>query len=250
MHELWSAHARSVVYGSAELGKSSQLVARVAWELGSNPALRVSYVSGTESQAERVVRAVTRLVESQPVRRVFPGARVESRRDGGFTLAGRPSSAKDPSVTPTGLGQGSTLGARYDLVVGDDLLDLESTRTPQGREAAWSAFVSVHLSRLAPGGRVWLAGTAWHPDDVLHRAARLPGWHSARFPVLDASGAPTWPERWPPERVEARRLELGPLAFARVMMCEPLSAESLVFPVEHNARALASGDGAPTEHFA
>lgn len=241
MHRLWSAGDRSVVWAFAEGGKSTQLIARVAWELGRNPALRVNYVSGTVAQACRSVRAISRLLESPGYQRVFPHVRIQAQRDGGFTLAGRPPSMKDPSVTPGGLGLGSVLGQRFDLVVGDDLLDLDSTRTPQGRGSAWTALVSVHLSRLAPGGRVWLAGTAWHSDDALCRAAALSGWRSAKFPVMNTSGVPTWPARWPSDRIEQRKLELGPLQFSRVMMCEPLDEDSLVFRLEHVEAALAAG---------
>jgi hypothetical protein len=240
MHATWNAHDRSVTWAFAEAGKTSQLIARFAFELARNPALRVNLVSGTLTQAEKTVRAVGRLLESPQVQRLFPGVTIETR-DGAITLTNRVTNAKDASLVPSGLGAGSVLGGRFDLVVGDDLLDLESTRTQQGREAAWVALVSVHLSRLAPGGRVWLAGTAWHVDDVLERAARLHGWHSERFPVVEGNGNPTWPERWPAERVEARRLELGPLTFGRVMMCQPLDEASLIFRPDDLDRALENG---------
>ena len=243
IHKLLSKHDRLVCWSFAESGKTSNLIARVAWELAQNPALRINVVSGTLSQAERVVRAVRNLIESPAFQQLFTGFAV-SMREGALTIEGRTSSAKDPSLTPAGLGLGSVLGQRFDLVIGDDLLDVESTRTAAGREKAWSDLLQVHLSRLAPGGRVALFGTAWHTDDVMHRAAKLQGWASAKFPVLDADKCSTWPERWPSQRIEQRRIELGPIPFARVMNCTAIDSSTLIFTAEQIDQALALGRSA------
>lgn len=111
----------------------------------------------------------------------------------------------------------------------EGVLDFENTRTPAARDTAWREFVTGTLGRLMPGGRVWMVGTAWHTDDLLHRAARLDGWRSRRFPVLDDAGSSVWPHYFPAERIEARRLELGPVAFEREMMCRPIDEASIVF---------------------
>ena len=240
IHQLLSTRDRVVFWSFAEAGKTSQLIARTAFELARNPRRRINIVSGTSQQAERTTRAVKNLIESPQFQQLFPGFSV-SMREGALTVDGLGTSAKDPSVTPSGLGLGSVLGQRFDLVIGDDLLDIESTRTAAGRESAWSALLQVHLSRLAPGGRVWIAGTAWHTDDVMHRAAKLQGWASAKFPVCDDAGRSAWPERWPSERIEQRRIELGPIPFARVMKCTAIDASTLVFTAEMIDQAVALG---------
>jgi len=239
MHALWNGD-RAVVWAFAEGGKTTNLAARLAWELGRNPGLRINVVGGALGQAEKLTESTRRLIESDAYARVFPGVAVAKAKDGAFWVTGRVAFSPSASVTPTGLGQGSVLGQRFDLVVGDDLLDLDSTRTQLGRDRAWQALTEVHLSRLTPGGRVWLSGTAWNSDDVLERAARLPGWVGRRFPVLDSHGRSTWPERWPLDRVELRRQELRH-AFSRVMMCAPLDESCLVFGPELIDRALLNG---------
>lgn len=75
----------------------------------------------------------------------------------------------------------------------------------------------------------------------MHRLAKLPGWKIAKFPVLNPDGTSAWPARWPIERIEARRLELGPVRFMATMMCEATSEAALCFRQEDIDRALSNG---------
>ncbi len=109
------------------------------------------------------------------------------------------------------------------------------------RDRAYADFIAVTSSRVAPGGQIHCVGTAEHPEDTLHRLAKLPGWRSAKFPVLNADGTSAWPERWPAERIEPRRLELGPVRFMAGYLCEATAEGALAFRLEDIERALAAG---------
>lgn len=250
LHALWGQHARSVAIAPPECGKTSQLQLRLAWELGRDPSLRVHWVSNAVSAAEKNSLAVGRIIESEDFRKVFPSVRIERRWAGGFSLAGRPSAAKDATVAPVGFGNASALGSRVSLVIGDDVIGLDDVLTANSRERAWHSWSMTHLSRLAPGGRVIVVGTSWHSDDVLHRAGALPGWAFRRFPIQAPDGQPLWPERWPLARIAERRRELGPHRARTLLDCEPIDGASLVFPAEHVAEALRRGEGAVSENYA
>jgi hypothetical protein len=71
------------------------------------------------------------------------------------------------------------------------------------------------MGRLTERGRVIVVGTAFHPEDLLHRMAAQTGWRSARYAITDENGNSRWPERWSAERIERKRLELGPAESAR-----------------------------------
>ena len=250
LHDIWSAHERSVVVAPPEHGKTSQAHVRLAWRLGHDPTLRVHWVSNSLAVAEKNTTAVRGVIESDTFRAMFPGVDIARAWSGGFSLAGRQTSAKDPSLAPMGFGNATALGSRVQLIVADDIIGLDDVLTPNGRERAWHAWSTVHMSRLAPGGRVWVLGTAWHSDDVLHRAGSLLGWHFAKFPIQHPDGQPLWPERWPLERIAERRRELGPHRARTLLDCKPIDGSSLVFPADDIAEALRKGENAVSENFA
>jgi hypothetical protein len=64
----------------------------------------------------------------------------------------------------------------------------------------------------------------------MHHLAKLPGWVGKRFPVQDPkTGLSVWPERWSDERIARRRSDIGPLEFARTMLCQPRSEDDSRF---------------------
>jgi hypothetical protein len=174
-------------------------------------------------------------------RRCFPAVASDRVTVDELCVKGRPSSMKDPNVLAAAFDLSSMLGSRFDLACCDDVVSREATRTPQARDAAYQGFLSVTASRVAPDGEIHIVGTAEHSDDVPHRLAKLPGWTLATYPALDASGLPTFGTRWPIERIEARRLELGPVGFQRAMLCVPVDEATLVFRPEELDRALELG---------
>lgn len=88
-----------------------------------------------------------------------------------------------------------------------------------------------------------VVGTAWHPEDLLHRLSRNDGWYAVRHSVEDENGNPRWPERWPKERIEKKREELGPLAAARNLDCLARSDLDARFKSEWIDLALHRGQG-------
>lgn len=241
MVSTWGSCRRSVTFAPSEHGKSNLLAAHVARRIGRDPSLRVGLLSGTREQAIRLLRLVSLIVHGPGFASVFPHRAVERATADELVLSGRPGSMKDPTVIAASFDLSSLLGSRLDLAVCDDVVSREDTFTPTARDRAWQGFLSVTASRLAPDGALHAVGTAEHSDDILHRLARLPGTVVQRFPTLDENGAPIWPERWSRERIEARRVELGPVGFRRAMMCEAIDASSLVFDEAHVENAIALG---------
>ncbi len=240
-HKLWSSADRTVTWSFPEGGKSANLASYVAWRIGRDPGIRVGYLSATAAQAQRHLRAVAICMSGPGFARVFPGVKIDRQTADELTVTGRPSTVKDATCIAGAFDLSSMLGARLDLVAADDVVTRDAANSAATRDRAYGDFIAVTSSRVAPGGQIHVVGTAEHPDDLPHRLARLPGWRSARFPVLDAEGNSAWPARWPIERIEARRLELGPVRFAATMMCEATSEGALAFRVEDIERALANG---------
>ncbi len=222
-HDLADAHDRLVLMSHVEAGKSQQLsVGRVLWELGRNPNTRVAIVSNTNGQAQKIVRAIAGYIErSEELRQVFPDLRQNPAGPWTSTqlTVVRRGQPKDPSVQAAGV-HGSIVGARIDLLILDDILDYENTRTQSQRDDVWDWIHSTLLGRLTDQSRVIVVGNVYHRDDFLHRLEKNPVWTTHRFPVISATGVPSWPDRWNLERISKKRDELGPLEFARQMLCQ------------------------------
>jgi predicted phage terminase large subunit-like protein len=226
VHKQLQAFLKRNRHGLVELprdhGKSTQVCARIVWELGRRPGLRVRIVCATEALAAERGRFIRRAIEANPrVREVFPNL-VPARpwSDTRLTVA-RPAEVIGPSLTAVGVGCGST-GARADLLVCDDIVDVKSLASRAERDRVKDHFRNDLMNLLEPDGRFWGLCTPWHRDDLnaeLKRGGTYPLFRRAITEDLD----PIWPERWPRDALATRRDEIGVAAFARGYRLVPLA---------------------------
>lgn len=248
-HKLLNEHSRVIFIAHVEGGKTAQLaVGRVLWELGRDPSLRVAIISNTKDMAMKIVRLLGQYIQkSEELHMVFPELLPTDDpalpwKSMALTVRRVGVGGKDPSVQACGV-HGNILGSRVDLLIFDDVLDHENTATPAPREDVYRWIRSTPMSRLTENARVWGIGNAWHPDDAMHRLAKEPRFHAFRFPVIDERGNLTWPERWPIERIRGAKEDLGPLEYARQLMCQARDDTSARFKREWIDRCLKEGEG-------
>ena len=250
-HRLVDRHPRLNIISHVEAAKSQTLsVGRVLFELGKNPNTRCVIVSNTMMQAQKLLKSIASYIErSDELHEIFPD--LKPNPTGPWTLTQlaveRKGHPKDPSVQSTGV-HGAITGARIDLLVLDDILDYENARTPAGREDLWDWVHSALFGRLTANARVISVGNAYHRDDFLHRIEKNPLWTTVRFPVMEHNGELSWPERWPIERITHKREELGPLEFARQMMCQARDDTESRFQKEWIDLCLMRGNGKNLVH--
>lgn len=247
MHEAWhdlaSKHDRLVIQAHVEAGKTQALtVARSLWEIGRNPSLRCAVVSNTFGQAAKIVRTIGGyILSSAELAEVFPALRASSPWTDSAITVQRQTMSKDPSVQAFGI-HGNVIGSRLDLLICDDILDYENTRTQEQRDQLVSWFNATLLGRLTANARVLMIGTAYHPEDALHRLTAQ-GWPSFRFPVTTDDGQPRWPQRWSLDRIAEKRLELGPAEAARQLDVQTRSDAESRFKLDWINMALQRGQG-------
>lgn len=247
MHEAWhyeiDHNDRVLVWAHIEAGKSSSLsVGRSLYEIGRDQTKRIAVVSNTSAQAEKITGSVARNIESNPeLHEVFPDLKPGSLwTKGQLRVANAPFSQKDPSFQAFGV-HGAVTGARLDFLILDDILDYENCRTEHQREELWNWLLSAVFGRLTENAKVVAVGTAYHPRDALHRFAKLPGTRYLRYPAVDEDGNSQWPEKWSKARIEKKREELGPIEFARQMMCTARDDKDSRFKMEWIQRAIDRG---------
>jgi len=245
MHKVCDDYARAIVWAHVEAGKSASLsILRTIWELGRDPSIRGLLLSNTKGQARKVAAAIKSYIEtSVELKEVFPHLEPgEPWGEYAFSVK-RSTISKDPSIQTSGV-HGNVLGSRLDLVVIDDMLDWENTRTEDQRKQLIDWTVSTVFGRLTDGSRVRVVGNAYHPQDLMHFLAKQEGWHAVRYPVLDpTTGSPRWPERWPLERIDRVAKEMGPIEAARQLMCQTRDDSTSRFKREWIDVALRLGDG-------
>jgi hypothetical protein len=249
-HDLVTEHPRLVVWSAIEHGKTQQLsIGRVLWELGRNPNLRIVIVSNTAEQAKKIIRSIAQYIEkSEELHAVFPRLRPSSNRTLPWSstqlTVERAVISKDPSVQAFGL-HGNITGQRVDMVVADDVLDPENTATEAQMKATWMWFKRAIIGRLTADSKFVMIGNAWHPHDAMHQAAALPRFVSRTYSVYEDREETVirWPERWPPARLEATKLDLGPLEFARQLLCKARDDEQARFKQEWIDLAIERGEG-------
>lgn len=175
--------------------------------IGVFPERSVIIGSASGPIAEKRSLAIRNAVESPLWAESFPAAKRAvgmgwtgsewSIARGGVPHPGR----LHPTLAAYGTG-GPVIGSRADLVLADDLLDFENTRTAYQRELVDQWLHTSFLSRRkARTGRSIVIGTAWHHDDLYARASRDGGWVVVKTPILsetsDVYATITYPDEFP-----------------------------------------------------
>jgi len=241
-HQLIDENDRVQIWAPREHAKSTQMCARIIWELGRNPNLRCRIVAANDDLAKLRLGWIKRQIERNPrVRMVFPSLQPDYRRGWEKTaIYVRGSTEADPSVDAAGVLSTGT-GTRCDFLVGDDVVDQRNAiLQPALRQAVKEAWREVWTNTLTPRAKAVYICTPWHLDDLSYELAQNPEWvHWRQTAIIDEDRRLTlWPERWPWERLMKRRREIGERAFARNFLLQALSSEEEVFPESYIAACL------------
>lgn len=175
----------------------------------------------------------------------------------------RDQNLKDYTIEATGL-LGSITGGRFDVIIGDDIIDRLIVLEAGVRKKILEYVMSTVMTRLTPNGAAWFIGTRKHFDDiyasfmkdptfkVIHDKAiiREPEDHEIKkldSPILlpdgkeqthaavihgDDPGECLWPEMWSMEKLLLEKFRLGSIVFAREYQDEVVDDETALFPLQ------------------
>ena len=234
IHEQWiglaARHKKLILFGAPKAGKSEIVtVGRLICKLGANPNRRIAIVTADRALALKMVGAIKTLIErSEMVRTIWPHLK-PGRKWTDTELYVDGAAGRDPTVRAASTETNLT-GSRVDDLVLDDVLTHENTRTESERDKAWAWFHSSGiLGRTDESTDIVVMNNCYHPEDLAHRLEKEEGWPTYRFPVIDENGTPTCGDLWTASAIEAQRKILGPLEFARQMMCKPYDEKTQRF---------------------
>jgi phage terminase large subunit-like protein len=226
-----SDHSKALVELPRDHGKSTQVCARLVWELARDPSLRIKIVCGSEALAAERGRFIREAIEkSERLRMVFPNLQPDHPWSDTRLTVVRPANVIGPSIAAIGIGAVST-GTRADLLVCDDIVDVKALHSRAERDRVKNHFRNNLMNLLEPDGRFWGLCTPWHGDDLNAELKRNDAYPLFRRAIGDDL-SPVWPERWAREALEARRIEIGEASFSRGYRLVPLAEGTLMIPLE------------------
>jgi len=226
-----TAHRHALVELPRDHGKTTQVCLRVLWELGCNPNLRIKIVCASDALAAERSRFLRSSIERNSlIRKAFPHLQpAQPWAAEAFTVK-RTANIIGPSVAAFGLGTSAT-GARADLLICDDVVDVKAISSRQERQRAKEYFRNNLLNLLEPDGRFWGLCTPWHPDDLNAELKANPTFSLFRR-AIGPNLEPVWPEKWNAERLMDRKNEIGEAGFARGYRLVPMSESELLIRSE------------------
>jgi hypothetical protein len=206
-------------------------IGRALWEIGNNRNLRIKLVCQSDDTAIKRLAAITDNIERNPrLKEVFPNLAPSDKGSWSKTKihVHRDIISPDPSIEATGILSTAT-GGRADLIIFDDPVDFRNAvEQPALRQTVKEVFYNVWVNILEPEGRLWVVGTPWHRDDLLHMLLDNKVYTKI-LDRIDDELTPIWPEKWSKEALTIRRDEIGTRAFARAFKMEALSEDEAIF---------------------
>jgi hypothetical protein len=198
-------------------GKSTILtIVRAVYEILKNPNIRILIASNTQLQSEVFLREIKfHLAMNERVIETFGRFADERKWDTReIVVAPRTSSAKESTITCVGVG-GPVASRHYDLIIADDLVDEENSRTEGQREKTKVWYYKTLIPCLEPEGRLYLVGTRYHFLDLYGHLIRnkLADKHQI-IRAIEEDGATPWPEKFSIDWLEERRRQMGSAIFA------------------------------------
>lgn len=234
---------------------TTQIVARIVWELGRNCNMRIKIIGSGDDKAKEIIGYVKTTIEkSEFSKKVFPELAIDS--DAGDTkqafFVKRTVIQRDPSVEASGV-LSAGAGGRADLLIFDDVVDMKNAIiNPAMREQVIKAVTETWLALAAAISKIVWICTPYHLLDCSHYLKKQGGWKVWWVPAirqepvcsskgeqkLDRDGNPVFetvllfPSLWSQERLDKRRGVIGERPFARQFLLQAMSDEERTFPDE------------------
>ena len=158
-----------------------------SWMIGNNPNLRITICSTPAEKAVKFLSKVTERIESDKTyQKIFGVLRPESPktwRTDAVTVK-RTITSPDPSISAIGAA-GQAVSKRADIIIVDDPLDNENTKTEYLREMMIRWFNDGLLPTLEPNGLLIAIMTPWHEADLSQYLSKQSGWVVKKYPVIN-----------------------------------------------------------------
>lgn len=238
---------RSLVLAPRDHGKSQILtVSYVIWRVIKNPNIRILIVSNSAAASAKMMNGIKSHFESNTIlRALFGDYRGKQWSSEAITVSKRTAvGLREPTISVVGV-YGTIVSGHFDLLIPDDLVDFENSRTKAQRDKIWNWLWMVLMPTIETDeenpekdGSVHFIGTRYHDDDLYGRAIGSredPGFlwgnvlqdgaiqfegRTATNSEIDEMGGTVnrltalWPQRKSVKRLKQMRTDSGSIIFA------------------------------------
>lgn len=217
---LLAAHPRLLLVASRDMGKST-LVSNFypIHQAIMRPGLQILVISYSETQSMRLISGIKDLLENRDMLSLLVP---EDGEDWSKSALHLKNGSKINSLTFGTSGR----GGHYDLIVIDDPVKDYSGMDPEHQE---DYFLRAIVPMARPEAQIVVTGTFVYPDDLIERIKRNKAYSTFEYPAIKTDGSALWGERWPLEKLQERRIEVGEYGFKREYLLEAIDPESQFF---------------------
>lgn len=228
MLEFVLSHDRVVIHVPVEHAKSTLFsIGFPLWLTYKDRNIRGAIISNTARQASGFMRRVMWHIANNPLLKEDFGTFEEGGVEPSFKekwteeqiIVKRDvwGQSKDPTWQAIGV-EGAIYGARLDVAILDDVIDLSNSLTDHTRRRVEDWFHEMLESRIVDGGQIIVLGTLQHEKDLLCSLSENPEYAYLRLECYDEENHVTlWPEVWPEKRVLRRKRSIGSTRFRKQM---------------------------------
>lgn len=234
---------RLMIIAPPRHGKSELASRRFpAFFLGRFPGRQIICTTYNQDNADDFGLDVRDIISSRRYQALFPGVQIRPDK----RAAGRWNTTHGGIYISAGVGAGIT-GKGADLALIDDpYKDRAEADSPARKTHVLKWYKSTLHTRLMPGGAIVLILTRWVDDDiagVLLEEMEKGGeqWDVLHLPAIALGtddplgrreGEALWPEEWPLEELQAKRIAIGSSEFIPLYQGTPSAAEGNIFKRE------------------
>jgi predicted phage terminase large subunit-like protein len=224
-------------------GKSTILtLALPLWAiLGKDECKNVVIVAQTQAKGYQYLQNIKSELENNKLLRSDLGPFQEEKAQWGSTAL--VISRFGAKITVVSMEQGLR-GYRFkehrpDLIILDDVEDMLSVKTREGRDRTWDLFTSEIIPAGTPQTRIIVVGNLLHEDCLLRRLERRvcaasQEWVYREYPLLDEDGVIRWPGKYPTrDAIEQEREKvMDEYAWHREYLLKIISTEDQIIKPE------------------
>ncbi|MEM6900957.1 MAG: phage terminase large subunit [Pseudomonadota bacterium] len=217
-------------------------VALPAWQLGRDPSHNTLVASYSGALAGEHARLFRRLISTKWYQDLFPHMQIDpraNRSDLTKTIEGGGRKAVGRSGSVTGFGA--------DLIIADDFMSEEESRSETERANALETWTNTFLSRLNDQrtGKVIIIQQRLHDDDLAGYAIAQGNYRHLNLPAIAEDrgqfdlgfgdvhirevGDVLDPERFPQDVLDGLRLDMGPMAYNAQYQQNPTPPDGNIF---------------------
>lgn len=232
-------HTRSITHVPVEHAKSTWIsLVMPLWFLANDKNLNIVIISSTATQAEKFVRLIKLHIEQNKLLRedfkhLRPHPDYKWTNTEIFIKRDDKEMSKDASILGIGTG-GAFLGARVDILIGDDICSLDNSSTQHMRDKLLTWFNEIADSRITKNGRTILLGTLQNLKDLLCEKSQKhwdiqqgvskdelkpKDYHYVNLKGFDTeNNIPLWEDQWTVERHQDKIDSIGSVAYNKTIM--------------------------------